>query len=187
VNSLNHTNRVSEGLDLADPAMIHSLIAALKSDDGRAREAARQGLVAIGKPAVRPLIQALDNPNHYVRWEATKALGEIGDPAAAGALVRTMEDDPRFEVRWLAAEGLITLGIDGLPPLLQALVERSDSVWLLEGARHVLHVLAREGLGPLVSPVLTALVDMEPELEVPEAASIALDKLTGAVGQSGET
>ena len=46
---------------------IEGLIMALSSDNGSARRDARQSLLAIGSPAVRPLIEALKQKNDNVR------------------------------------------------------------------------------------------------------------------------
>lgn len=158
---------------------IKSLIAALESDDGLARERARRSLVAIGKPAVAALINALGNAKRTVRWEAAKALGEIKDPQAAPVLVRALED-VGIGVRWLAAEALIGLGRDGLAPLLQALVHHSGSIWLQQGAHHVLRTLSKQDLPKVVEPVLQALEDIEPVIQVPPAAQAALEALDTA-------
>lgn len=163
----------------ADLGSISSLIAELSRKDGLVRERARQSLVAIGAPAVASLIEALANPSELLRWEAAKALGEIGNPTAAPALVAALEDNV-FDVRWLAAEGLIAVGDKGLVPLLQALVERSDSMWLREGAHHVLHDISRGELKEIVRPVLAALEDIQPSLEVPFAAKTVLNVLIEA-------
>ena len=162
----------------ADPGTISSLVAELSKEDGAARERARHSLVAIGAPAVACLIEALASRNDLLRWEAAKALGDIRDPAAAPALVAALEDEV-FDVRWLAAKGLIALGGEGLVPLLQALVERSDSLWLREGAHHVFHDLARgrPDLRDILRPLLAALEDVQPSLQVPVAAKAALNKL----------
>jgi HEAT repeat protein len=159
---------------------INSLIVELANDHGLARQRARESLVEIGKPAVAPLIAALQHPNWRIRWGAAKALGQIADPAAADALVQTLEDE-RSGVRWLAAEGLIALRRDGLTALLKALIRHSDSVWLREGAHHVIHSLTEHvpDLHHLLAPVSAALDDIEPVLEVPPAARTALDALTG--------
>jgi HEAT repeat protein len=154
---------------------ISSMIADLARDVPLVRVSARESLVAIGGPAVPALIEVLGDSNKHVRWEAAKALSQIGDPAAAEALVKTLEDE-LFGVRWLAAEGLIALGRDALKPLLQALIERSDSDWLRQGAHHVLHELAGTGLED-VRPVLAALEDIEPSIEVPPVARATLDEL----------
>jgi len=126
-------------------ATINSLIADLGSKDTPVRIKARQYLVAIGEPAVSPLVEALAHRNQWVRWDTAKSLGQIDSPAAAQALVRALEDD-MFDVRWLAAKGLLTVGRDALVPLLHALLERSDSELLREGAHHIFHDLARGAL-----------------------------------------
>jgi HEAT repeat protein len=74
----------------------------------------------------------LNDPDHEVRWEAAKALGEIADPWSAPALEETLMD-AGFDIRWLAAEGLIALGRAGLKPLLATLLKKADSVYLREG------------------------------------------------------
>lgn len=148
---------------------IETLIKTLSSHDDVARVKARHSLVAIGRAAVPPLIEALKDEDYLMRWEAAKTLGEIGDPATAPALVKALEDED-FDVRWLAAEGLIRMNIKGLKPLLQALEHRGDSVMLREGAHHVFHDLAKGGLRKYLKPVLAALEALEPGDEVPWAA-----------------
>jgi HEAT repeat protein len=178
-------NRANKGnatrVVAANPATIRNLIAALADGDGMARQRARESLADIGKPAVAPLTETLEKSGEQVRWEAAKALSEICDPAAAPAMVRALEDES-FGVRWLAAEGLICLGREGLVPLLEALVCCSDSTWLREGAHHVLRILAGEDLYTEIAPVLTALEDIEPALQVIQPANAALNALKQASG-----
>jgi hypothetical protein len=164
----------------ADHTTIPSLIAALSNGDGLMRQRARWALIDIGEPAVPFLIQALADKRERVRWQAAKALSKIGRPAAGPALVRALEDK-YFGVRWLAAEGLIALRRQGLVPLLEALVDHSDSAWLREGAHHVLRTLAEEGLRAEVSPVVAALEDIEPVVECPGAAEIVLNRVKGSL------
>jgi HEAT repeat protein len=166
----------------ADPDMqtdldtIDLLVTKLTGNNGRERERARWALVDIGRPAVNRLIELLGNPRKQVRWEAAKALAAIADPAAAETLVKTLEDKV-FDVRWLAAEGLINIGREGLVPLLHALIEHSDSPWLREGAHHVLHDLAAGDLKEILQPVVDSLQDVESAVETPIAAKAVLDKL----------
>jgi HEAT repeat protein len=165
----------------ADSTTIHSLIADLASKDGRVRERARKSLVAERGRAVSALIGALADQREQVRWEAAKALGCIGDPSSGHGLVRTLEDeDPG--VRWLAAEALVAIGLEALVPLLQALIERADSLWLREGAHHVVHNLARKNTKEFLLPLLAALEDIDPSVKVPLAVRVALDGLTKAKG-----
>jgi HEAT repeat protein len=166
----------------ADPATMSALVADLGSGDGLVRVRARKCLVAIESRAVGSLIEALTNPKEVVRWEAAKALGQIRDPAAAQALVGALEDE-MFDVRWLAAEGLGAIGCKALVPLLEALSRHPDSVWVRGGAHHVLCKLAAKCLEDVWRPVLAALENVEPLVEVPFAATAALDRLKTAEGQ----
>ena len=168
----------------ATSAELRALIAALGGDDGTVRRGAREALVAIGKPAVRSLIEALQDANEHLRWEAAKALSEIRGKSAAAALVVALEDES-FGIRWLAAEGLVALGRHTLPLLLPALVKRAGSIWLREGALHVLHLLAHQGLGDETRPVVAALEGPDPTVAVPLAAGDAIEKLRRARRRRG--
>jgi uncharacterized protein (DUF302 family) len=163
------------GIYKIDPA-IQSLIMGLSSSDDAVRIHSRESLVKTGNRAVPQLIEALKHPQHWVRWEAAKTLGEIGDPKAAPALVESLEDE-EFDVRWLAAMGLIGMNLKGLKPLLQALKKKGDSTLLREGAHHVVHDLAKGALRKYLVPLKVALEDIEPAVEVPQAAYNALDML----------
>jgi hypothetical protein len=160
----------------AKPKSIETLIDNLGSHDDDIRLKARRSLVAMGKTAVAPLARALGNKKYLMRWEAAKALSEIGNPAAAPALVKALEDE-ESDVRWIAAEGLIKLNIDGVIPLLQALKERGDSTLLQEGTHHVFHDLSKGALKKFLAPVLAALESIDPGEEVPLAAFRALEML----------
>ncbi len=161
----------------ADRDDIATLIGTLRSHDGLARQQARHSLVRMGSRAVASLLLLLKDPKHQVRWEAAKALSDISDPMAASGLVAALEDES-FGVRWLAADGLIAMGRDALPPLLEALKDDGASLWLREGAHHVLNMWAAEhGLHDPVTPVLTALESIQPDIDVPLAAKKALEKV----------
>jgi len=164
---------------------VTNLIQNLASSDDLTRTKARKTLVEIGSPAVPALIASLGNPHPMVRWEIVKALGEIRDPKTALALVNCLEDD-EFDVRWLAAEALISLDIKGLRPLLDALIRHSDSVALREGGHHVLHDLAKGELRKYLAPVLIALEDVESSIETPIAAARALRGLEEFLGHQSE-
>jgi HEAT repeat protein len=153
-----------------------ALAGTLRGKDPRQRWQARMALLRIGSPATPQLTELLHGGPEGLRWEAAKVLSDLGDPIAAPALVGALEDRD-FGVRWLAAEGLIRLGHQGLIPLFQELVKRPQSTWLREGAHHVLRVLVGHHLDEHIIPVLEALEDVEPALEVPRAAHLALDLL----------
>lgn len=147
-------NMCREKLDQA----VRALIMVLSSRDGLLRKAARESLVTIGSQAVPALVRTLGETNRTARWEAAKALGSIGDPAAASALVQTLEDDD-FGIRWLAADALIGMGTHGLEPLLTALLHNPDSGRLREAAHHVVrvHCSRSSGLCRRLSPLEEAL------------------------------
>ena len=165
--------------DIEDPsdARIPPLLCSLAGGDPVVREKARETLVAIGKPAVPSLIQLLSNRRPLARWEAAKALRAIADPLAATALVNAL-DDTDDDVRWVAAEGVIALGREGLQPLLAALLERGQSSWFCQGAHHVCRVLAtKRHLSPILRPLLAAFDQFQPQMAVPLAAYTVLSKL----------
>jgi HEAT repeat protein len=179
---------LSKSLGRPNAATIDGLIAAIREEDATERMYAREELAAIGRPAIAPLIGLLDNQHPHVRWEAVKALGNIGDPAVAPALVDALDDEDG-DVRWLAARGLIDLGLNALQPLLAALAYRLSSSSLLEGARHAIYRLYWRGLLPdAVKPVLVAINGPMPEIGVHAAAYAALNALrTGATAMQGDT
>ena len=157
------------------------LINALHSKDGEERRQARLSLVSLKSEAVDPLLEMLHDPDHEVLWEAAKALGEIADPRSAPALVEIL-GDAGFDIRWLAAEGLIALGKAGLEPLLEALVIKADSVYLREGAHHVMYDLSHKGFRDQLAPVMDAIEGVDPEIEVREPARKALQAIAGLGG-----
>jgi HEAT repeat protein len=156
---------------------ISSLIAELGSKDGMVRVRARKSLVNIGHAAVGPLVEALASKQEWVRWEAAKTLAQIGDPSATQTLIEALHDK-KFDIRWLAAEGLIHIGNKAVKPLLAAVIKQPDSLWIREGVHHILHDLPESGIKETLKPVLRALEDVEPSLEVAIAAEAALNLLT---------
>ena len=174
-----------ESMAVPDDGTIASLVDVLTSADGVERHAAREKLEEIGRPAVPALLGALQSPSEHARWEAAKALGEIGDTRAASTLVKTLEDE-KAAVRWLAATALINLGRDALVPLLRGLEGHSDSIWFRDGAHHVLGSLVRDGVADEAVPVLEALENLEPCIGAPIAAYHVLQDMDGNEGSSSE-
>jgi HEAT repeat protein len=156
---------------------IDALIEDFTCDDVIKCQTARRSLVKMGNEVVEPLAQALSNKKHWVRWEAAKALGQIGDKSATEALVKALEDN-EFDVRWLAAEGLINIGKDSIKPLLKALADHGDkSLTLRRGAHHVLHDIDRRGLEAVLRPVMSAVEDTSPPIAVLQISQKALNSL----------
>ena len=155
---------------------INSLIADLNCDDTMRCQHARRALVAMGEGALGQLTEALSSEKYWVRWEAAKALGQIGSSTAVHSLIKALEDD-ESDVRWLAAEGLIAIGQEAVKPLLRALIEHADSLLLREGAHHVFYDMHRIDLHEILKPVMSELEGSEPSVEVPLAAKKVLTEL----------
>jgi HEAT repeat protein len=139
---------------------LQQLLETLGSDDGMKRKKAREALVEKGKVSIDFLLELLSHPKHIYRWEAVKTLEEIGDPDTIPVLILALEDD-KSDVRWIAAEGLIKLGMKSVKPLLNILIEKSDSVFVLEGAHHIFFDLREKGILPTEFPVAKLLSSLK--------------------------
>ena len=172
--------------------VIEHLIENLSDPDADIRKQARSSLVAIGKPVIISLVNALSENNREKQLEVARTLAAMLIPETAPYLVKALEiEDP--DVRWLAAEGLLALGKKALEPLLQALMVRSDYLWLRIGAHHVIFDLFHEEihdrevlpLYPLddeskkaLRPVLIALESIDHNVMVPPAAAKVLEAIS---------
>ena len=160
---------------------IESLIADLRSEDGMTRQRARHALVAIKEPAIHPLITAFEDRGEQMHWEVAKTLSEIGSAKTIQCFLKGMEDED-FSIRWISAEGLITIGQDAVSALLNELEHHSDSLFLVEGIHHVLYDLVNrkfvdETTRQAIAPVLEAYNRIEAQLYIPMAAMEGLNKL----------
>jgi phycocyanobilin lyase beta subunit len=125
------------------PAAIVKLIEVLRYNNPGAAVAAVDGLVAIGKPSVLPLLELLDGYNYGARAWAMRALSQIGDPRAIEALLEAMVDFS-LSVRRAAAKGVGSLqwqhvaatDLDGLRSrIVEALAQTAtDDEWVVRYA-----------------------------------------------------
>lgn len=172
--------------DATGPGDIDSLIDDLTCDDVKDCRRARGAFVAMGNEAVPHLVRVLSDYKGWRRWEAVKALGQIHSPEAAEALVEALGDKD-FDIRYLAAKGLIHHGSKALIPLMDGLISHSRSSWFRDGARHVLSDFSQSGSRRLLSPLMDALKGPAPALEVPLEARKVLDALTEKHGSGHRT
>ena len=156
---------------------IPDLVRSLAGPDGLARKQARRCLIRRGEDAVEALVEALGDANSTLRTEAAEALLYISSPGAATALVAALEDE-EFGVRWLAAEALIALRCEGMVPLLEGLIRRSDSLWFRQAAHHVLRDHYCERMRSELRPLLEALSGRDAEDTAPVAAGQVLRTLS---------
>lgn len=99
------------------------------------RISARDALIKIGKPAVEPLVEALNTCN--ARTHTTDALIEIGEPAVE-PLAKVLKNE-NAKVRYSAARALEKIGDRRIvEPLIEAL--KDEDKWV---RRHVVRTLVR--------------------------------------------
>lgn len=143
---MEHQNRSNGTIE------IEHLVEQLGSKKGTERMKARKKFVEYGDNAADYMIELLNHKNHIYRKEALKILVEIGNPAYIPFFLQALEDE-ESDIRWIAAKGLIKLGKSSLKPLLNLLVEKSDSIFVLAGAHHVFFDLRKQKKLPLDFPV----------------------------------
>jgi HEAT repeat protein len=159
---------------MSPEARVELLVEELAAAEVYRRMHARHELSAMGAKATPALLRALAKGTDRHRWEICKTLVAIRDARAAPALVEMLRDEV-MAVRWVAAEALIVLGTPAIRPLLHALEEHFNSVFLRESAHHVLWGLDRlEVLEPEVKVVLRKLGGSQPGIDIAVAARRAL-------------
>lgn len=144
-------------LKMGDATALEALCDAL--DVIQMRPAVQVELIKLGKPAVRPLCQALRRQRTFVRSEAAEALGFIRDPDAAECLCRALQDKHEA-VRSEAAWALGEIGdLTALPLLCSAL---SDPEVLVRTA--AVAALGKLRQAEAVEPLCRALDDSSSEV-----------------------
>jgi phycocyanobilin lyase beta subunit len=108
------------------PAATSCLLEILGFNNPGAAVAAVDGLIAIGEPAVEPILASLHTNNYGARAWSVRALAGIGDPRGLEVLERALATDVGPSVRRAAASGLGRLDLRSLPEdQASELVERS--------------------------------------------------------------
>lgn len=133
----------------------------------RARAAQLLGLSRT-EESVTDLVAALDDDAVEVRASAAYALGLIGDPAAAVAVLEAVDAPGAGLPAGLAAQALLTMGIGISDALSDAM--RSDRA----GARHVAAYVSGSGAFTRAVPALRDLLQSDSDLTVREASATAL-------------
>ncbi len=143
---------------------VQQLLKTLGSKNGMERKKARKKLVEMGNDVLNPLagmfnhpeyifgMEKLHHPDHIYRWEALKTTVEIGDPISISFFIQALDDD-ESDIRWMATEGLIKLGMQSVKPLLEKLLENSDSIFVLAGIHHVFSDLRKNKKLPKGFPI----------------------------------
>lgn len=114
---------ISDGSEVTRMDLIARLIEQLASDDEVVRVQAGELLLQMGTAAVRPLVDALQNPRHPARPMIAATLGQLGDRRAVEPLIAALQD-PDKAVRFHAALALAKLkDRRAVRPLIRALFD----------------------------------------------------------------
>jgi bilin biosynthesis protein len=149
---------------------VQNLIDSLREGNNRnVRREARIALVGIGNGAVPQLLSALGDQDWRVREEATKALGEIGNPRTAAHLIR-MFCDEKTRIQLWATDSLIGMGNEVVNPLLEALNDPDRRIRM--GAIVTLGEIGDKRVVPILEKSLT-----DADSRVSEAAREAIDAI----------
>jgi hypothetical protein len=149
---------------------VEKLIRKLEDKHAKVRQNAVDALVAIGPPAVDPLIAALKDADRNVRRLAAEALGRIKDPRAVVPLEGTQRD-PDPSVRWNAIVAIVALGNirDPLDFLIPALKDADSSV-----RGNAANLLGKVNDPRVVEPLIAALKDADASVQ--RSALLALSR-----------
>ncbi len=122
--------------------------------------AARSTLVRMGKTIIPQLHRLLDSENGLLRMEAAKIVELIADRKSIPFLINLL-DDKEFEIRWIAAEGLIKIGRHSILPLLKSVRDGKSSFILNKGAHHILLSILKEDEKNKLTKLLLSLDDAQ--------------------------
>jgi hypothetical protein len=126
------------------PDNLTSLIKeSLDSKNSLKKLAARNTLVRMGKTIIPKMHKLLESGSGLLRMEAAKIVELIADRKSIPFLINLL-DDKEFEIRWIAAEGLIKIGRPAILPLLKSIRDGKSSFIFNKGAHHVLLSLLNE-------------------------------------------
>jgi hypothetical protein len=139
--------------------------------------AARNTLVRMGKSIIPQIHKLLVVKNSLIRMEAAKIAELIADRKSIPFFI-TLLDDKVFEIRWIAAEGLIKTGRNSILPLLKSVRDGKSSFLFNTGVHHVLLSLLKENEKEEISSLLKSLENTNGLGETaPVEASIAVNTI----------
>jgi HEAT repeat protein len=130
VNYMDIHPEIIETLGSVGEPAVQLIINSLDSEsDANIQLDSIRALVAIGKPAVGPLIEMLNNGKAVERSNAARALGLMGEKSAVKPLISILLSDPEDGPRSCAAEALGEIGIaDAADALIKGLNDSNIAV-----------------------------------------------------------
>jgi HEAT repeat protein len=119
---------------------------------------ARRDLAGMGKSILPQMHILVESENRLLRMEAVKIVELIASRKSIPVLINLL-DDKEFEIRWIAAEGLIKIGRRSILPLLKSIRDGKSSFLRNKGAHHVLVGLLNENEKDKLMSLLLSLDD----------------------------
>ncbi len=149
----------------------------IDSKNYRKKINARGTLVRMGRTILPHMYKLLDSENNLLRMEAAKIVELIAEKSSIPVLINYL-DDKEFEVRWMAAEGLIRIGRTSILPLLKSIRDGKSSFFHNKGAHHILLSLLNDKEKEKLKKLIYSLDDYHELGETaPVEASIAIKTL----------
>lgn len=146
----------------------------LDTKDLSKKLSSRETLLKMGEEIIPEIHKLLDSENDSLRLEAAKITELIADRRSIPLLIKLL-DDPLFDIRWIAAEGLIKIGRSSICPLLESVRDGRSSLFINRGTHHILLRLMDEEEKNKIMPLLQSLDNYHEAGETaPIQASIAL-------------
>ncbi len=132
------------------------LILAMKDENPEIRKMATDAILNIGKPAIEPLINALNNDNIEIKISSAFLLGEIKASEAVEALINTLtytSQEKPLSAERLRVESAIALGkiadVRAIHPLIDII--KSGEIRVQEAAVNALSKIGEPVVEPLIS------------------------------------
>ncbi len=114
----------------------------------------------LNSSVVLQMDKTLSARNELVKNEVAKTVSMIADKKSIPALISLLKD-PEFDVRWIAAEGLIKIGRISIVPLLKSIRDEGSSYFLNRGAHQILLSLITERERRSIEQLLFSLYNHE--------------------------
>lgn len=159
-------------------AAVPALLSTLRGADEQLGSQIFSALVQLGHAAVPALLEASNSSSAWMRWQCTRALGEIGDIRALPVLVQALHDNDH-SVAWIGAKELVRFRKRSIVPVLRLLTATDLTPWLVETASYVLSNQYQHNpkLKPYLEPVIQQMHGVAYQVATPHVAQKALAQL----------
>jgi HEAT repeat protein len=134
---------VKKKLKVSPAYMVKLIKELIDSEDYARKHNARITLVKKGNKVIPHMLKLLSSKNRLLRMEAAKVIELVADISSIPLLI-TLLNDKVFDIRWIAAQGLIRIGRKSIKPLLKSVCSGKNSLFLDNRAHHVLNKLLYE-------------------------------------------